>query len=57
LKSAAKLREKESDRAYERKLLKEKLEGGEEFDDKPQFITTAYKERLKEKEQWEYEDR
>lgn len=57
LKVAAQLREKDSDRVYERKLLKERMESEEEFKDKPQFITTAYKERLKEKQQWEYEQK
>ena len=57
LKVAAQLREKDSDRVYERKLLKERMESEEEFKDKPKFITTAYKERLKEKQQWEYEQK
>jgi Coiled-coil domain-containing protein 55 (DUF2040) len=33
------------------------MESEEEFKDKPQFVTAAYKERLKEKQQWEYEQK
>jgi coiled-coil domain-containing protein 55 len=57
LKAAAKVREKEKDRRFERKLLKERNEEDGEFGDKPKFITSAYKHKLQEDKQWEYEDR
>lgn len=55
--STAKLREKEKDRIYERKLLKEREVEDKEFGDKPKFMTAAYKKKLQEDQKWEYEDR
>ena len=57
LQSVAKVREIESDRRYERKLLKERKEEDEEFGDKQKFVTSAYRKKLLEEQKWEYEDR
>eukprot|EP01035_Chromulina_nebulosa_P026287 gene26287-34383_t len=59
LQQAAKIREKENDRAYERKLFKERkeLEGQGVVVNEESFITSAYKQKLIEKEAWEYEER
>ena len=51
------MREKEKERVYEKKLLKERTEEDKEFGDKPKFMTTAYKKKLLEDQKWEYEDR
>jgi coiled-coil domain-containing protein 55 len=53
----AKVREIESDRRYERKLLKERAEEDEQFGHKQKFVTSAYRKKLEEEKQWEYEDR
>ena len=53
----AKVREKEKDRIYERKLLKERKLEDDEFKDKEKFMTEAYKQKLKEDNKWNYEDR
>ena len=53
----AKMREKEKDLIYEKKLLKERKVEDAEFTDKPKFITTAYKQKLLEDKKWEYEAR
>lgn len=52
----AKVREKEKDRIYERKLLKERKIEDEQFANQPKFITTAYKNKLLEEKKWNYED-
>ena len=56
----AKVREKEKERIYERKLLKERLVEDKEFQtkdkDQPKFITSAYKNKLLEEKKWNYED-
>jgi len=57
LKSAALVREKEKDRVYERRLLKERELEDKEFGDTEKFVTQAYKEKLLEQRKWEYEDR
>ena len=49
--------EKEKERIYEKKLLKERQTEDKEFDDKPKFVTAAYKKKLIEDKKWEYEDR
>jgi hypothetical protein len=51
------MREKEKERVYEKKLLKERTEEDKEFGDKPKFMTSAYKKKLLEDQKWEYEDR
>ncbi len=51
------MREKEKERVYEKKLLKERTEEDKEFGDKPKFMTTAYKKKLLEDQKWEYEDK
>ena len=51
------MREIESDRRYERKLLKERKEEDEQFGDKQKFVTSAYRKKLEEEEKWAYEDR
>ncbi len=53
----AKIREKERDRVYQRKLVKESEQDGIGIGEKPMFITEAYKEKLKEKDLWDYEDK
>jgi coiled-coil domain-containing protein 55 len=55
--STAKMRDKEKERVYEKKLLKERTEEDKEFGDKPKFMTSAYKKKLLEDQKWEYEDR
>lgn len=57
IRAAASLREKESDRVYERKLLKERQMDGGDIEDQPMFITTAYKEKLMERQKWEYAEK
>lgn len=57
LQAVAKVREIESDRRYERKLLKERKEEDEEFGDKQKFVTSAYRKKLLEEEKWVYEDK
>lgn len=55
LKAAAVVRDKEKERAYERKLLREReTEGGEEG---PKFVTQAYREKLAQDKLLDYEDR
>lgn len=44
----AEFRKKEKDRAEERKIQKEREAEGEQFEDKEAFVTSAYKEKLKE---------
>jgi coiled-coil domain-containing protein 55 len=55
--STAKMREKEKDRIYERKLLKEREVEDKEFGDKPKFLTSAYKKKMQEDQKWEYENK
>lgn len=52
------MREKERDRVYEKKVIKEReAEDGQQFEDQPKFITAAYKKKLIEDKKWEYENR
>jgi coiled-coil domain-containing protein 55 len=53
----ASVREKEKERIFERKLLKERQEEDAQFGDKPKFMTSAYKKKLQEAEKWDYEDK
>ncbi len=55
--STAKVREKESERVYEKRLLKERVVEDEQFGEKPKFMTAAYKRKLIEDQKWEYENR
>ena len=61
LKSMAAVREKEKDRIYERRVLKERLEEekalGMKEDDTPKYVTSAYKKKLMEEQKWDYEDK
>ena len=63
LKSAAVIREKEKDRQFERKLLKErKAEEDKEREEtgtvnEVKFVTSAYKKKLMEQTRWEEEDK
>lgn len=57
LKASAKVREREKERIFEKILLKEREEEDKMFSNKPKFITSAYKEKLKESQRWEYEDK
>ena len=61
LKNAAVIREKEKDRIFERKLIKER-EQEESKDgvggaDEMKFVTSAYKKKMMEQKKWEQEDR
>lgn len=56
IQSMAAVREKEKDRIYERKLLKERVVEDALFPDQPQFLTSAYKQKLLEDKKWNYED-
>lgn len=56
LKATAKVRDREKERIFEKLLLKEREKEDAEFGDKPKFVTSAYKEKLKEMEKWDYED-
>lgn len=55
--AASKIKEKEQDRIYERKLLKERKVEDEIYGDTPKFVTSAYKKRLADDRKWEYEDK
>ena len=57
LKTTASIREREKERIFERKLLKDRKVEDEEFGDKPKFVTAAYKQKLIETQKWEYEDK
>ena len=57
LMTTASIREKEKDRAYDRKLLKERKLEDAEFGDKAKFMTSAYKQKLVEDQKWEKDDR
>ena len=57
LKTTATVRDKEKERIFERKLLKERKQEDEEFGDKEKFVTAAYKQKLMESQKWEYEDK
>eukprot|EP01039_Chlorochromonas_danica_P004231 gene4231-4648_t len=57
LKVAAKIRERDREKAYERKLIKEQEAEGIVGDDQPKFITSAYKKKLLEDKKWDYADR
>lgn len=53
----AKMREREKERVYEKKLLKEQKEEDELYGDQPKFITNAYKQKLLEDQKWDYENK
>lgn len=57
LKSIAEIREKEKERVYERKLLKDRLIEDEKFGSTEKFVTSAYKQKLMENKKWELQDR
>ena len=57
MKSTAKVREKEKERIFEKKLLKERKEEDEKFGDQEKFVTSAYKQKMLEAQKWEYEDK
>lgn len=52
LQQAAKIRDMDFDRVYERQLLKEQRDDGAE-----RFVTAAYKQQLKESRKWDAHDR
>ena len=52
----AKTREREDARVFERKLLRERAAEDAQFGDKERFVTSAYKRKLQEQQQWELED-
>ena len=52
----AKTREREDARVFERKLLRERAAEDAKFGDKERFVTSAYKRKLQEQQQWEIED-
>ena len=51
------MREINSQRVFDRRILKEREAEGGQFDDKEQFVTAAYKKKLEMQRQWEYEVR
>ena len=55
---AAKVRERERDAIYERKVAREQAEedAKEEFAGKEKFVTKAYKRKLEERKKWEQEE-
>jgi coiled-coil domain-containing protein 55 len=53
----AKVRDKEKERIFEKKLLKERTVEDVNFTDKPKFMTSAYKKKLLEDKKWESEAR
>jgi len=54
----AQVREKEKERIFDRKLLKEREQEDTQFgSDKPKFLTAAYKQKLLDEKKWEYEDK
>ena len=57
LKQAAKVREREFDRVYERQLLKEQEQDKDTYGDTERFVTAAYKKQLQESRKWDAEDR
>jgi len=56
LQSAAKVREREFDRVYERQLLKEQEAETAQFGETERFVTAAYKKQLQESRKWDMED-
>jgi len=53
----AQVREKEKERIFDRKLLKEREQEDAQFGDKPKFLTATYKQKLLDEKKWEYEDK
>ena len=53
----AKEREFEMDIVYERQVAKEQAQDKHLYGDKEQFVTSAYKKKLKEREQWLAEEK
>jgi hypothetical protein len=54
---SAELRQREKDRREEKLIQKEREREGDEFKDKEAFVTTAYKEKLKELRETEARER
>ena len=54
---AAECRGRERQRIEERKIEKERQKEGDEFKDKPEFVTSAYRKRMQEREAEEEEER
>ena len=54
---AAEKRNRERQRIEERKIEKERVKEGDQFSDKPQFVTSAYRKRMQEREKEEEEER
>ena len=55
LQQSAKVRDINNQRAFDRKLLKERSAEDAEFGEKEAFITTAYQQKLDIEKRWEYE--
>ncbi len=53
----AKMREREKDRVYEKKVIKERQTEDDQFADKDKYVTNAYRQKLIEDKKWEYENR
>jgi coiled-coil domain-containing protein 55 len=53
----SKIREREQDRIFEKRLLKEREEEDKMYGDKEKFVTSSYKAKLLENKKWEAEDR
>ena len=55
--ATSKIREKEQERMYERKLMRERKKEDELYGDTEKFMTSAYKKKLEDEKKWEYEDK
>ena len=55
--ATSKIREKEQERMYERKIMRERKKEDELYGDTEKFMTSAYKKKLEEEKKWEYEDK
>ncbi|XP_002735998.2 uncharacterized protein LOC100374423 [Saccoglossus kowalevskii] len=54
---AATIRKKEQDRRMERKIQKEREDEGDEFDNKEEFVTSAYRKKLEERAEEEFKEK
>jgi len=55
--ATSKIREKEQERMYERKLMRDRKKEDELYGDTEKFMTSAYKKKLEDEKKWEYEDK
>lgn len=55
--ATSKIREKEQERMYERKLMRDRQKEDELYGDTEKFMTSAYKKKLEDEKKWQYEDK